>query len=67
MTHHADCYKGAICACVCCAQVPFLLDQFEAVQQCLGPAGRGQHKLSGRPLVILADKNKEDMDSLVRN
>jgi hypothetical protein len=47
--------------------VPFLLDQLEAVQQGLRQrgAGRGAQKLAGRPVVILADKDKEDMDSLV--
>lgn len=46
-------------------QIPFLLDQFEAVQSSVGPTGWGRHKLAGRPLVILADKDKEEMDALV--
>lgn len=46
-------------------QVPFLLDQFEAVQNSVGLTGWGKHTLAGRPLVILADKDKDEMDSLV--
>lgn len=43
-------------------QVSFIIDQLEAVQE----AGVG-HPFAGKPIVILADKDKEEMDTLVRN
>eukprot|EP00882_Tetradesmus_deserticola_P020668 GHRQ01022331.1.p2 GENE.GHRQ01022331.1~~GHRQ01022331.1.p2 ORF type:complete len:195 (+),score=92.63 GHRQ01022331.1:30-587(+) len=44
-------------------QVPFLLDQLRQVQ---GAAAAGRHPFAGRPLVILADAAKDDMDAAVR-
>jgi hypothetical protein len=37
----------------------FILDQLEQVQE--------GHPFDGRPVVILADKSKEEMDGLVRD
>lgn len=39
-------------------QVSFILDQLEQVVE--------GHPFAGRPIVILADRNKEEMDGLVR-
>jgi hypothetical protein len=44
-------------------QVPFLLDQLQQVQGADAAAGR--HPFAGRPLVILADAAKDDMDAAV--
>jgi len=41
-------------------QVPFILDQLEQIQ-----LRGGAHPFANRPLVILADKDKEELDSLV--
>lgn len=48
-------------------QVPFILKQLESFQGAGGRVGGYQqrHPFAGRPLVILADKDKEDMDDLV--
>jgi hypothetical protein len=43
-------------------QVSFLLDQLQQVQ---GAAAAGRHPFAGRPLVILADAAKDDMDAAV--
>eukprot|EP00775_Hariotina_reticulata_P001867 gene1867-2204_t len=47
--------------------VPFILKQLESFQGAGGRVGGYQqrHPFAGRPLVILADKDKEDMDDLV--
>lgn len=41
-------------------QVPFILDQLEQIQ-----SKGSSHPFANRPLVILADKDKEELDSLV--
>jgi hypothetical protein len=46
-------------------QVPFLLDQLQQVQGAAAAAA-GRHPFAGRPLVILADAAKDDMDATVR-
>lgn len=43
-------------------QVPFILDQLEQIQ-----LRGGAHPFAHRPLVILADKDKEELDALVSN
>jgi hypothetical protein len=43
-------------------QVPFILDQLEQIQ-----LRGGTHPFVNRPLVILADKDKDELDSLVSN
>ncbi|WIA35393.1 hypothetical protein OEZ86_003839 [Tetradesmus obliquus] len=43
-------------------QVPFLLDQLQQVQH---GAAAGRHPFAGRPLVILADAAKDDIDAAV--
>jgi hypothetical protein len=43
-----------------CQQVPFILDQLEQIQ-----LRGGAHPFAHRPLVILADKDKEELDALV--
>lgn len=44
----------------CCSQVPFILDQLEQIQ-----LKGGSHPFANRPLVILADKDKDELDGLV--
>lgn len=56
-------YSTALMMFYCYFQVSFILDQLEHI----AVSGRGRgHPFADRPLVILADKNKEDMDRLVR-
>jgi hypothetical protein len=42
-------------------QAPFILEQLEQLQ------GSSHHPFAGRPLVILAEQGKEELDSLVRH
>lgn len=57
---------------MCSLQVSFILDQLEQVQLSHHARHRHhhhrhRHPFAGRPVVILADRDKEDMDKLVQN
>lgn len=62
-----DALESQVCQMPILLQVPFILKQLESFQGAGGMVGgyQQQHPFAGRPLVILADKDKEQMDDLV--
>jgi hypothetical protein len=51
---------AAVTCCLFPLKVPFILDQLEQIQ-----LRGGSHPFANRPLVILADKDKEELDAQV--